>query len=169
MGSKATTKEVSNDAFNGTSNTKNSVMPAPTPPTSHQKRPPSNPHVRPLESDAALVSVRRRSVFMAARGGWRRDVWRESEIADADAAVRVNAEDFVEGEHGSRRSRDDRPANNAHFALVNIAAPDREAAVDDSRDTKDETEHHDYGEAVADAGFELGGVERLREGRHGVE
>src|ERR1043166_2672973 len=119
MGSKATTKEVRNDAFIGTSSTKNSMMPAPTPPTSHQNKPPSNPHVRPFESDAALVSVRRRSVFILARGGWRRDVWRELEIADADSAVRVNAEDFVEGKHGRRSSRDDRSADDAHFALVN--------------------------------------------------
>ena len=42
----------------------------PTPPTSHQNRPPSKPHVRPLESEAAFVSVRRSSVFMVARGGW---------------------------------------------------------------------------------------------------
>src|SRR6185295_7592029 len=144
MGSRATTKEVRNDAFIGTSRTKNNVMLAPTPPTSHQNKPPSNPHVLPFESDAALVSVRRRSVFILARGGWRRDVWRESEIADADGAVRVDAEDFVEGEHGRRSSRDDRSADDAHFALVNITATDCETAVDDSRDTEDETEHHDY-------------------------
>src|SRR6266516_7974608 len=71
-----------------------------------------------------------------------------SKVADADATVRVDAEDFVEGKHGSGRSRDDRAANDAHFALVNIAAPNREPAVDDSRDAEDETEHHDYRQAV---------------------
>ena len=58
-------------------------------------------------------------------------MWRvlaESEVADADGAVRVNAEDFVKGEHGSGRSRDDRAANDTHFALVNVAAPDGEPA-----------------------------------------
>src|SRR4030095_7978286 len=124
MGSKATTKEVRNEAFIGTSSTKNNMMPAPTPATSHQNKPPSNPHVLPLESDAALASVKRRSVFILARGGWRRDVWRELEIADADRAVRVNAEDFIEGEHGRRSSRDDRSADDAHFALVNITPSD---------------------------------------------
>ncbi len=109
---------------------------------------------------------------MAARGGGWRGVWRvlaRSEVADADGAVRVNAEDFVKGEHGSGRSRDDRAANDTHFALVNVAAPDGEPAVDDGRDAEDETEHHDHGKAVADTGLEFGGVERLREGRHGVE
>ena len=33
----------------------------------------------------------------------------------------------------------------------------------------EEPEQHDHGEAVADAGLEFGGVERLREGGHGVE
>src|SRR2546429_2357105 len=55
--------------FRTTSKRKNAVMAAPMPPTSHQKRPPSRPQVRPLESDAALVSVSRRSVFMAVQGG----------------------------------------------------------------------------------------------------
>src|SRR3974390_1240206 len=64
------TKAVSNDDFIIPSSTKNSVIPAPMPPTSHQNKPPSRPQVRPLESDAALVSVKRRSVFMLV-GGWR--------------------------------------------------------------------------------------------------
>jgi hypothetical protein len=96
-------------------------------------------------------------------------MWRELEIADANGAVRVDAEDFIEGENGRRSSRDDRPTDNAHFALVNVTAPDGESAVDDRRDAEDESEHHDYRETVADAGLQLSGVERLREGRHGVE
>ena len=92
-------------------------------------------------------------------------------IADANAAVRVNAEDFVEGvDHGGRGS-DDRAADDGHFALVNVAAPDGEAAVDDGRDAEDEAEHHDYGETVADAGSQVGGTERraLGKGGYGVE
>ena len=111
-GTSATPKDVSNDDFRTTRNRTNNVMPAPTPPTSHQKRPPSNPQVRPLESEAALVSVRRSSVFMVARGGeWR--VLARSKVADADAAVRVDAEDFVERKDDRRCSRDDRPADDA--------------------------------------------------------
>src|SRR5438046_823232 len=140
-------------------------------PTSHQKRLPSRPQVRPVESDAALVSVRRRSVFMAVQdgsGGLRR----ESEIADANGAVRVDAEDLVKGKDDRRRSRDDRAADNAHLALVNIAAPDGEPAIDNGRDAEDETEHHDYGKAVADAGLEVRGIETacpLRKRGEGVE
>src|SRR5207302_1005876 len=97
-----------------------------------------------------------------------------SEVADADAAVRIEAEDFVKGEHDRRSSRDDRAANDRHLALVNIAAPDGEAAVDDSGDAKDEPEHHDYGQTVADAGLEVRGIETgaaacLRECGNGVE
>ena len=94
-----------------------------------------------------------------------------SEIADANAAVRVDAEDFVERKDDRRRSRDDRAADDGNLALVNVAAPNGEAAIDDARNAKHKTEHHDYGEAVADAGLEVGGVEprALREGRHGVE
>src|SRR5438034_540290 len=136
--------------------TKNTVMPTPTPPTSHQKRPPSKPHVRPLESEAALVSVRRSSVFMAARGGGRRG---GSEIADADAAVRVDAEDFEESEDERRGSRDNRAADDGHLALVNVTATDGEAAIDHGRDAQHEAEHHNHGEGVADAGLELGGAE----------
>src|SRR5437867_12833291 len=102
-------------------------MAAPMPPTSHQKRLPSRPQVRPLESDAALVSVRRRSVFMAVQGG-SGGSRRESEIADSNGAVRVEAEDFVKGEDDGRSSREDRAAENAHFSLVNIAATDGEPA-----------------------------------------
>ena len=38
-------------------------------------------------------------------------------------------------------------------------------------DAEDEAEHHDYGETVADAGFEVGGIERraLRASRDGVK
>src|SRR5437899_3650396 len=146
-------------------------MAAPMPPTSHQKRLPSRPQVRPVESDAALVSVRRRSVFMAVQGG-NGGLRRDSEIADADGAVRVEAEDFVKGEDDRRSGRDDRAADNAHLALVNIAAPDGEPAIDDGRNAEDETEHHDYGKAVADAGLEVGGIETacpLRKRGEGVE
>src|SRR5256885_16541723 len=62
-------RETPSVIFRTTSKRKNAVMAAPMPPTSHQKRLPSRPHVRPVESDAALVSVRRRSVFMAVQGG----------------------------------------------------------------------------------------------------
>ena len=53
--------------------------------------------------------------------------------------------------------------------LAHIAAPDGEAAVDDTGNAEDETEHHNHGEAVADAGLEFGGVERLPERGDGVE
>src|SRR5438094_4451176 len=148
---------------------KKTVMAAPMPPTSHQKRLPSRPQVRPLESDAALVSVRRRSVFMAAQAG---SGGRGSEIADANGAVRVEAEDFVKGKDDRRSSRNDRAADDGHLALVHVAAADGEPAIDDGRNAEDEAEHHDYGEAVADAGLEVGGVEpaaRLRERGQCVE
>src|SRR5205823_4045850 len=106
--------------------------------------------------------------FRAATAGMRRD----SEIPDTDSAVRVEAEDLVKGKDDRRRSRDDRAADNAHLALVNIAAPDGEPAIDDGRDAEDETEHHDYGKAVADAGLEVRGVEAaacLRERGQRVE
>jgi len=95
--------------------------------------------------------------------------WLES--ADADGAVGIEAEDFEEGEDDRRRRRDDRAADDGHLALVNVTAPDGEAAVDDARDAKHETEHHDYGETVADAGLEVGGTERggLRPSRDGVK
>ncbi len=94
-----------------------------------------------------------------------------SESADADGAVGVEAEDFEEGENDRRGSRDDRAADDGHLALVNVATPDGEAAIDDARNSKDEAEHHDYGEAVADAGLEVGGTEGcgLCERREGVE
>ena len=60
-------------------------------------------------------------------------------------------------------------ADDGHFALVNVAAPDGEAAVDDTGDAEDETEHHYHGETVADTGLEFGRVERLRGCRQGVE
>src|ERR1017187_7951772 len=63
-GTSAATNEKVSDEFMGTSKTKNTMMPAPMPPMSHQKRPPSKPHVRPLESDAALVSVNRSSLLV---------------------------------------------------------------------------------------------------------
>src|SRR5438128_5004195 len=97
---------------------------------------------------------------------------RNSEIADADSTVRVEAEDFVKGKDDRRSSRDDCAADDAHLALVNIAAPDGEPAIDDGRNAEDETEHHDYGKAVADAGLEVGGGETacpLRKRREGVQ
>src|SRR5580658_2943504 len=95
----------------------------PMPPMSHQKRPPSKPHVRPLESDAALVSVKRSS-FLALMGGVGRSWFDGLEVADANRAVRIEAEDFVEGINHGGRGGDDRAADDGHFALVNVAAPD---------------------------------------------
>jgi len=94
-----------------------------------------------------------------------------SEGADANGAVGVEAEDFEEGENDRRSSRDDRAANDGHLALVHVATPDGEAAVDDARNAEHETEHHDYGETVADAGLEVGGTEGggLRPRREGVK
>src|SRR5438876_4152868 len=97
---------------------------------------------------------------------------RDSEIPDADSAVRVEAEDFVESKDDRRRSRNDRAADDAHLALVNIAAPDGEPAIDDGRNAEDEAEHHDDGKAVADAGLEVRGIETacpLRKRGEGVE
>ena len=143
------------DASRTTSRTKNTMMPAPMPPMSHQKRPPSKPQVRPLESDAALVSVRRSSllVLMCAVMDHRFGQGTWLEVADADGAVGIEAEDFVEGIDHRRSRRDDRAADDGHLALVNVAAPDGEAAVDDGGDAQHETEHHDDGQTVADAGF----------------
>ncbi len=94
-------------------------------------------------------------------------------ISDADAAIRVEAEDFVEREDDCRSSRDNRAADDGHFSLVHVAAPDGEAAVDNRRNAEHETEHHDYGKAVTNAGLEVGRTEtctaRLREGGQGVE
>jgi len=94
-----------------------------------------------------------------------------SESADADGAVGIEAEDFEKGENDRRSRRDDRAANDGHLALVHVAAPDGEAAVDDARNAEHEAEHHDYGETVADAGLEVGGTERggLCPRRDGVE
>jgi len=148
-------------------------MATPTPPTSHQNKLPSRPQVRPLESDAALVSVKRSSVFMLLGGwGWLLGQGFDlSEAADANGAVGIEAEDFEEGENDGRSSRDDCAANDGHLALVNVATPDGKAAVDDARNAEHETEHHDDGEAVADAGLEVGGTERcaLRESGAGIE
>jgi hypothetical protein len=90
-----------------------------------------------------------------------------SEVADTDCAVGIEAEDFVEREHRRRSSGDDRAADDGHLALVNIAAPDGEPAVDDGGDPKDKAEHHNHGETVADAGLEVGGVERRALGKSG--
>ena len=93
------------------------------------------------------------------------------ERADTDGAVRIQAEDGVEGIDHGRGRRDDRAADDGHLALVNVTATDGEAAIDDGGDAEDEAEHHDYGEAVADAGLEVGGTERggLCPSRDGVE
>src|SRR5208282_640179 len=93
---------MTSDASRTTSRTKNTMTPAPMPPMSHQKRLPSSPHVRPLESDAALVSVNRSSllVFMDEYQFWGRAIaliFQSLKTADADGAAGVNAEDFVEG------------------------------------------------------------------------
>ena len=89
------------------------------------------------------------------------------ERADADRAVGVEAEDGVEGIDHRRSRRDDRAADDGHLALVNVAAPDGEAAIDDGGDAEDEAEHHDDGETVADAGLEVGGTERRALGKSG--
>jgi len=98
-------------------------------------------------------------------------IFQSLKTADADGAAGVNAEDFVEGIDHRRSRRDDQPAEDGHLALVHVAAPDGEAAVDDREDAQDETEHHDYGQAVADAGLQIGGTEggALGEGGNGVE
>jgi len=51
------------------------------------------------------------------------------------------------------------PHNEWTSALVNVTAPDGEAAVDDREDASTTAEHHDNGQAVADAGLQVGGVE----------
>jgi len=93
------------------------------------------------------------------------------EIADADGAVRIKAEDFIEGVNHGGRGGDDRAADDGHLALVNVAATDGEAAIDDGGDAKHKPEHHDYGETVADARSQIGGTERraLGESGDGVE
>ena len=96
---------------------------------------------------------------------------RRLEVADADRAVAVQPEDFVEGIHRRRSRRDDGPADDGHFALVHVPAPDGKAAVDDGGDAEHKSEHHNHSQTVADAGFEIGGVERraLREGGQDIE
>src|SRR5439155_20919789 len=111
-------------------------MPVPTPPTSHQKSPPSRPQVRPFESDAAFVSLKRSSVFMAV-------CLKELKIPDANRAVRVQSEDFVECKDNCRCRRNDGPADDGHFALVHVAAADGKAAVDDRSNAQHKAEHHD--------------------------
>src|SRR5436309_15789700 len=101
--------EVNSAALKPTIRVKNTAIPARTPPTRYQKVFPSNPQVRPFESEAELVSVSRRSVFMVATCGWL-ERWRSRlKIADTDGGVGVDTEDFEEGEHDGRRRRDDCP------------------------------------------------------------
>src|SRR5437870_13922429 len=93
----AVPKDNKRPAFIITIRTKNVVMPAPKPPTRYQKRLPSSPQVRPWESEAALVSVSRRSVFICILGP--SPVGRgfaSSEVADTDGCIAVQAEDFEE-------------------------------------------------------------------------
>src|ERR1039457_7056013 len=73
-GTRAATNEKVSDEFMGTSKTKNTMMPAPMPPMSHQKSPPSQPHARPLESDAAFGSVNRRSLLVVLMFGMVGDI-----------------------------------------------------------------------------------------------
>ena len=117
------------------------------------------------------MSVKRSSFLVLMVGLGRSWFDLRLEVADADGAVGVEAEDFVEGIDHRRGRRDDRAADDGHLALVNIAAPDGEAAVDDGGDAEDEAEHHDHGETVADAGFQVGGTEgrALGESGDGVE
>lgn len=92
-------------------------------------------------------------------------------IADPDRAVGIKTEDYVEGiDHGGSRS-DNRSADDGHLALIHVAAPDGKAAIDHCGNAEHEAEHHDDGQAVADAGFEVGGIESrpLGKGRDGVE
>lgn len=106
---------------------------------------------------------------MARGGGWR-EVWEvlaRSEGADAHATVRVEPENFVEREDDRRSGGDDRAADDGHLALVHVAAPDGETAVDHARDAEDEPEHHDDSEAVADAGLEVSGTEASALGKGG--
>lgn len=97
--------------------------------------------------------------------------WGGLEAADADGAVRVEAEDFVEREHDGRSRRDDCAADDGHLALVHVAPPNRKPAINHRRDAKHEPEHHDHGETVADARLQVGRVEpdALREGGYALE
>ena len=100
-----------------------------------------------------------------------RSAFASVKAADPDGAAGVETEDFVEGIDHRRGRRDDRAAEDGHLALIHVAAPDGEAAVDDREDAQDETEHHDDGQAVADAGLEGGGIKAgaLGESGHDVE
>ncbi len=89
------------------------------------------------------------------------------EVANANGAVGIEAENGVEGIDHCRSRRDDESADNGHFALVNVTAPDGEATVNNARDAEHKTEHHDYGQTIAQAGFQVGGIEAsaLRQSR----
>src|SRR6266487_1615580 len=103
-GRSAIPKEDKRPAFMITIRTKNVVMPAPKPPTRYQNRLPSSPQVRPLESEAELVSVSRRSVFISFRAPIDRG-FPVLEVADSNGGIGIQAEDFEEGKDDRRRSR----------------------------------------------------------------
>ncbi len=113
------------------------------------------------------VGVREAKFVFGAHGrvGWS---WFDGlEVADPDRAVAIEAEDFIEGVDHRRSRGDDCAADDGHLALVNIAAPDGEAAIDDGGDAQHEAEHHDDSETVADAGLEVGGTEPRALGKGG--
>jgi hypothetical protein len=93
------------------------------------------------------------------------------EVANAHGTVGIEAENGVEGIDHCRGGGDDESADYGHFALVNVAAPDGEATVNDARDPKHKTEHHNYGQTIAQAGFQIGGIKAraLRHSRSSVE
>ena len=81
------------------------------------------------------------------------------EVANANGTVGIEAENGVEGIDHCRSRRDDKSADNGHFALINVAATDGETAVNNARNAEHKTEHHDYGQTIAQAGFQVGGIE----------
>jgi hypothetical protein len=133
-GTTAARTETVREALSITKRTKNTAIPMPIPPMSHQKRLPSKPQVRPLESDAALVSVNR-NWFLVSMGdsrlGWAVMFFVLAKGADADRAAGVEAEDFVERIDHRRGGGDDGSAEDGHLALIHVPAPDGEAAIDD--------------------------------------
>ena len=94
-----------------------------------------------------------------------------SEGANADGTVGIKAEDRVEGVDHRRGCCDDGPADDGHLALVHVSTADGKATIDDGGDAEDEAEHHDDGQAVADAGFQVSGTKScaLSRGGDGVK